>query len=151
MTADPAMTLDGFHPEFATLAEHIAGQRVGAYAESFTKHRIFAMQAIAEIWRCATDNVMPRRPLMRLTRIEALEELAMTIEAATKRLRNRPDDRERQLQLEQLTAMRWWHSQFVAPPRQRPISYAYSMTFMLRYEALQRMLSHQSEAERNAA
>jgi hypothetical protein len=151
MTADPAMTLDGFHAEFAVLAEHIAGQRVGAYAQSFTRHRIFAMQAIAEIWRCAADNLMPRRPLMAITRIEALEELALTIEAATKRARNRPDDPERQLQLEQLTAMRWWHAQFAPPGRGPKISYAYSMTFTLRTEALQRMLSHQAEAERNAA
>lgn len=144
---DPAMTLDGFHPEFAALADLIAGQRIGAYAESFTKHRIFTMQAIAEIWRCAADNLMPRRSLMRVTRIEALEELALTIEAATKRARNRPDDAARQLQLEQLTAMRWWHAQF----NDRRISYAYSMTLTLRSEALQRMLSHLAETERNAA
>lgn len=139
MTAAPALTLDGFHPEFADLAAHMAEQRV-IHADSFGERQIFVMAAIAEIWRCAANTLTPQRRLMAVTRDEALGELAAAIEVANRNLRRRPDDRLRALRLEQLRAMRWWHGDFGAA------AHALNMVCMLRHRALQRSIEEQGRA-----
>jgi hypothetical protein len=140
MSERPPLTI-GFQPAFAALAEQIAGQRVGVYAGQFPAHRVFAMQAIAHIWRCATDNAIPAKRYYALTRDQALEELALVVQTAEQRLRRKPDDQARQLQLEQLTAMRWWHAQY------QPQAYVLNMAFMLKYDALQALLKAEAAAD----
>lgn len=150
--SDPALTLDGFHPEFADLAELMAGDRMRGYPKlvatgqmtpAAAKHRIFVMNAIAEIWRCATDILPPNKALMAVHRDYCLEELAEAIEGAKQRLRRRPDDAALLALIEQLRAMRWWHGEYPV------LAYALNMTCMLRHDAIQR--AAQAERERTAA
>lgn len=156
---DPALTLDGFHPEFADLAEWIAGQRTGPIAQRFTPHRIFVAQAIAEIWRCAADTrLTPRARFMAVTRAEALDELAEQIATGERRLALKPDDPERQRVIEQLKAMRWWHAFYGQPRAYRDRDfqpapsgkvYALNMVTILRFDAATR--AAQAEAAQVAA
>lgn len=138
---DPRLTLDGFHHEFADLAERIAHDRQRGYpamvdrgelSESQARHRIFVMYAVAEIWRCAADNLMPQKRFHALTQAQALDELDGAIEGARKRLNRKPADPQRQLLLDQLRAMRWWHGHY------KPAAYVLNMALMLRHDALRR-------------
>ncbi|ABQ68575.1 hypothetical protein Swit_2216 [Rhizorhabdus wittichii RW1] len=149
---DPALTLDGFHPEFADLAERMANDRMRGYPKlvatgqitaSAAKHGIFVMSAIAEIWRCATDILPPNKALMAVHRDYCLEELAAAIGGAKQRLHRRPGDPALTALIEQLRAMRWWHDQYPAS------AHALNMTCMLRHDAIER--AAQAERERNAA
>jgi len=152
MTAD--LTIAGFQPDFAVLAEHIASERAAIYpakieAKAMTQadadHRIFVARAIAEIWRCATDvHLRPKPGLLRLTRGEALADLDRAIDIADRRILKAPDDRHRQHERDQLAAMRWWHARY-----DHPSAYALSMILNLRYDALQLQL--RADADRGKA
>lgn len=151
MTA-PTLTLDGFHPEFAAFAETMAADRARAYpakvkAGEFTQahaaHRIFVMRAIAEIWRCAADNLTPQPLYHRLTRQEALDTLDTALELAERRARRAPGNAAYQHHVDQLRAMRWWHSRFGEK------AYVLNMAFMLRHDALCRAAD--AQPERSAA
>lgn len=140
---EPALTLDGFHCEFATLAERLADDRARGYpamieAGELTRadaaHRLFVMRGIAEIWRCAADNLMPNRKLASVRRDDCLEQLAEAIQGAEKRQLRRPNDATIALLVEQLRAMRWWHAQYPGA------AHGLNMTFMLRHDALRRAI-----------
>lgn len=133
---------DSFRPEFADLAEAMLRERQIAYPKMIEEgkldratanRRIATLGAIAEIWRCATDGMMPRAHFMHLTRDQALDELDQALDAAERRLHRRPEDRLRQDQLAALRAMRWWHGYYEAGA-----SYALNMMLMVRYDAMQR-------------
>lgn len=154
MTAPP-YTHDGFHPAFAALAERIVADRAAAWPAMIAAgtldnvgadRRLFIMRAIAEIWRCATDpSLTPQKRYMAVSRTECLEELARAVEAAERRLQRKPDDRGRQLQRDQLIAMRWWHGRYATK------AYALNMLLMLRFDALQLQLGDGASNERTAA
>ncbi len=146
---------DSFRPEFAGLAEAMLRDRQIAYPKlvdesaldaATAKRRLYVLRAIAEIWRCATDGLMPRPSHIRVTRDKLLEELATSIDTAERRLRHRPDDWLRQGQLAALVAMRWWHAQYPACA-----SYAVIMVLNLRYDGLQAMLEADRTAEKLAS
>lgn len=156
MTDQPRLTADGFHREFADLAELMVRERERAWPDMIkagkltqrqADHRLFVMRAIAEIWRCAADRLNPNKRFMALTRAEALDELAAALEAAEHRVRQKPTDKTRTLQRDQLAAMRWWHAHYPAGK----ISYALNMLLMLPHDALQLQLGAGASNERNAA
>ncbi|KKC24896.1 hypothetical protein [Sphingomonas sp. SRS2] len=156
MTPAPAMTQDGFHPAFAELAEHMLRERerawpdmvkAGKLPQGTASHRLFVLRSIAEIWRCAADNLNPKRHFMGVTRAEALEELAVAIDAAETRCRHKPEDAQRQLQRDQLIAMRWWHARYPAGRT----SYAMNMLLMVKHEANQLAQAAATPEQRNAA
>lgn len=150
MTAAPALTLDGFHPEFAGLAAAMADDRARGYpamveagtiTQAQANRRIFLMRAIAELWASAGDvHRMPNKAFLSLTRDEAVAELDNAIDGAERRARRRPADPAAQLLVERLHAMRWWHAHY--PPR----AYAHNFFLNLRADADQRAIEREKAA-----
>jgi hypothetical protein len=145
MTSAPYMTLDGFHPEFADFAEQMAADRIrtypdrvkaGEFSQAEADHRIFVMRAIAEIWRCNADNLIPEKRWCALTKAEAVDALAKAVDLAEKRMKRQPDNRLHKLHHDQLQAMYWWHNHFGAR------AYVQNMALNIRWEARQRAEQH---------
>lgn len=145
----PHLTLCGFQPDFAVVADRIVADRLRTWPakverEDMDQHtydrRVGIMRAVAAIWRNAgLFDMRPPKSLFIWSRQDLLGELAATLQAAEDRARRRPNDRAAAVTVDQLQAMRWWFALYAAGD-----TYIHNLLCGLARDAFQRQQEHAS-------